>query len=439
MRTHQCSIVAATPDDQWHYWFGYYDKNPLSADGSRLLAHRASFCDRFPSPEDVAEVGFITGWEDHNATFHRVAETRAWNWQQGAMLRWHTASDGTPAVAFNDIEHGQSIFRVVALDGRELERWDAAPYAFGSTGVAATLSFGRLSRLRREYGYPALQDPHPTDPSPQEDGVYRIENGSARLIVSIDQLDSMTNNASGRAGGSLHQHVNHIMFNPSGNRICFMHRFDRADGILQSRLFTSDLEGQDVRLLFEGMCSHYDWMDDETILAWGGKRALLGDGNAPKSMKQRAMTIARRTLKPMYYAMGKPRILMNKIMKDSYLLIQDVDVLSEQAPQPQPFAAGELTCDGHCTFNRGGSAPGRWVVTDGYPDLKSRQPLFLWDVAQNTGIEIGRWPTPRSLDGELRVDLHPRFNDDASVVCIDSAMEDRRRMYLVDVSDITAG
>jgi len=185
------------------------------------------------------------------------------------------------------------------------------------------------------------------------------------------------------------------------------------------------------------MCSHYDWADDETILAWGGKRSLLGSGNQPKTLKQRLMTIARRTLKPVYYALGKPRILMNKIMKDSYLLIHDVDIRDPGAKSPESFAAGELTCDGHCTYARGGHDPNRWVVTDGYPDLKSRQPLFLWDTQEDCGYEVGRWPTPRELDSDIRVDLHPRFNADVSRVCIDSAMDGRRRMYMVDVSSIT--
>ncbi|MDP6060915.1 MAG: hypothetical protein QGH33_18550 [Pirellulaceae bacterium] len=439
MITNACPIAPATPDDQWHYWFGYYDKNPLSPDGTKLLAHRAAFCERFPSPEDIAEVGFITEWNTDQPTFHRLGETAAWNWQQGAMLRWHAHCADASAVAFNDLQDGQPIMRVVNLDGNEIDRINTATYAFNAQCQAATLSFGRLSRLRREYGYSALTDPNPNDPSPANDGIYRVVDDTRTLIVSIDDLDRATVGNAPRAGGDLHQHVNHIMFNPSGTRFCFMHRFDRADGILQSRLFTSDLEGKDVRLLFEGMCSHFDWVDDSNILAWGGKRSLLGDGNAPKSPKQRLMTLARRALKPIYYAMGKPRILMNKIMKDSYLLITDVDVRDDSASPPQAFAKGELTCDGHCTYNRGGKDPGRWVVTDGYPDLKSRQPLFLWDTRNDQGIEIGRWHTPRELDGELRVDLHPRFNDDATLVCIDSAMEGRRRMYVVDVRDITTG
>jgi len=432
-----CPIAAATPDDDWHYWFGYYDKNPLSADELMLLAHRARFCDRFPTTEDVAEVGYVTGWDGPAPVFHRVAETRAWNWQQGAMLRWHDACEGRTCIGFNDLDDGTPIFRVVDLEGNDISRIASPVYSINAACETATLSFGRLSRLRPEYGYPAVTDLHPEDPSPRNDGIFMVVDGEPRMVVSIDSLDQMTSDGSARAGDGLHQHINHIMFNPSGTRFCFMHRFDRRDGILQSRLLTSDTSGSDVRLLFEGMCSHYDWADDETILAWGGKRSLLGSGNQPKTLKQRLMTIARRTLKPVYYALGKPRILMNKIMKDSYLLIHDVDIRDPGAKSPESFAAGELTCDGHCTYARGGHDPNRWVVTDGYPDLKSRQPLFLWDTQEDCGYEVGRWPTPRELDSDIRVDLHPRFNADVSRVCIDSAMDGRRRMYMVDVSSIT--
>lgn len=406
-------IRKASPDDGWHYWFGYYDKCPWSPDETKLLAHRAPFCDRFPTTEDTAEVGWIEGWDSDAPVFHKIGESDRWNWQQGAMLRWF----GDEA-RFNSSEH---------------------PLVYTEhpvSGEALTLTFGRLSRLRPEYGYPAVQDRHPDEAAPRDQGIHRLgERG--HMLVSIFDLDRITADGSDRAGGELHQHVNHLMFNPSGTRFCFMHRFVRTDGILHSRLFTSALQGNDIRLLFEGLVSHYDWRDDETILAWAGKRSLLGSATAKKSPAQHAMTLARRGLKPVYYAMGKPRFLMNKIMKDSYLLIRDVDVRSPEATAPVPFAAGELTCDGHCTYNRGGTEPGRWVLTDGYPDMKSRQPLFLWDCRENTGYEIGRYHTPRELDGDIRVDLHPRFNHDATLVCIDSAMDGKRGMYVVDVSGLT--
>jgi hypothetical protein len=417
---HTCPIRKVSPDDGWHYWFGYYDKCPWSPDSTRLLAHRATFCDRFPAPGDIAEVGWIEGWRTDQPRFVKAGETTAWNWQQGAMLRWNGEQP-------------------ICNTAGTVPCYTAHP----DTQAALTLDFGRLSRLRPEYGHPGLTDPTPDNPHPETHGISRIDGDSPTLNVSIDQLDRITADGSDRAGGDLHQHVNHLMFNPSGTRFCFMHRFLRTDGILHSRLFTSDLEGTDIRLLFEGLVSHYDWRDDQTILAWAGKRSLLGSANATKTPAQHAMTLARRGLKPIYYAMGKPRFLMNKIMKDSYMLIADVDVRSADVPEPVPFAKGNLTCDGHCTFSRGGNRgsnePGRWVLTDGYPDMKNRQPLFLWDCTRNQGYEVGRYHTPRELDGDIRVDLHPRFNQDATLVCIDSAMDGKRAMYVVDVSSLTGG
>ncbi len=427
-------IRQVSPDDGWHYWFGYYDKCPWSPDGTKLLAHRARFCDRFPEPDDIAEVGWIEGWTTDAPTFVKISETTAWNWQQGAMLRWPPTGSQP---AWNAFDQGPLV------------------YTEHDSGTQLSLGFGRLSRLRPEYGYPARTDPNPDNPHPDNDGIYRITppasiggtgvspvgstntSPTKTLIISIDQLDRITADGSPRAGANHHQHVNHLSFNPSGTRFCFMHRFERDDGILQSRLFTANPDGSDIRLLFEGMCSHYDWKDDQTILAWAGKRALLGSATAKKTPTQRVMTTARRALKPVYYAMGKPRFLMNKIMKDSYLLIRDTDCREPDATPPEPFAKGELICDGHCTFSRGGNEPGRWVLTDGYPDLKSRQPLFLWDCKNDLGYEIGRYPTPRTLDGPIRVDLHPRFNHDATKVCIDSAMTGTRAMFVVDVSTIT--
>ena len=90
-----------------------------------------------------------------------------------------------------------------------------------------------------------------------------------------------------------------------------------------------------------------------------------------------------------------------------------------------PFAKGELTCDGHCTWH------GDLVVTDGYPDMKQKQPLFLWDASRNEGTEIGRYHTPPALDGEVRVDLHPRFSRSGRMICIDSAMNGGRAMYVL--------
>lgn len=418
-------IRKVSPDDGWHYWFGYYDKCPWSADGTKLLAHRARFCDRFPSPDEPAEVGWI---DTERASFEAIGLSHAWNWQQGAQLQW-LDDGGRERILFNDIADNRPVARIVEHSGAEVRVLPWPVYAVSPDARnAATLDFGRLTRLRREYGLPAVHDANPRDPAPDGDGVWRLDlrTGERTLIASIAGVRGHRPNPMGEHA---HHYVNHIMFNRSGSRLCLLHRFDRPDGILQSRLFTVGTDGSDLRLLIEGMVSHYDWRDDSTLLAWAGRRALLGGGTS--GLRGAAMNAARRTLKPVYYALGKPRFLMSRIVRDSYLLIPD-----EEDARTRPFAKGELTCDGHCTFSRAGPEPGRWVVTDGYPDLRSRQPLFLWDCRESVGYEIGRYPTPRELDSEVRVDLHPRFSRDARQVCIDSAMDGRRGMYVVDCGGV---
>jgi hypothetical protein len=136
--------------------------------------------------------------------------------------------------------------------------------------------------------------------------------------------------------------------------------------------------------------------------------------------------LAKRSLRPIYRALGRPRWLMNRVMKDSYMLFRDAE-----GAQPDVFAKGELTTDGHCTWSR----DGRWVLTDGYPD-GGFQPLLVFDSASGRCVRVGRYRSPRRFDGPVRVDLHPRFSRDGRWVCIDSAMDDRRAMYAVDVSAV---
>lgn len=445
IRRSPCPIVCVTPEDnpdslgEWHYFFGYYDKCPWNARGTHMLAHRAGFVDHFPTPTDVCEIGVLDPAE---RSFTPLASTGAWNWQQGAQLQWINWLGDTrdERILFNsrrDDDHLETT--IIRPNGGGRITLEHPTYTVAPDGkTALTLAFERLSHCRPEYGYAGLVDPHQTNPAPKHSGIWRVDLATDRCeqLVSIGELASHKSNAMG--DGRVH-HVNHLMFNPSGTRFCFMHRFERADGITHSRLFTLGTDGSGLRLLFEGLVSHYDWIDDGTILAWAGRRKILGGGGSTGAggsgggagAKRAVMTMARRTLKPVYYAMGKPRWMMSRIVGDSYMLIPDAE-----EGEAAVFARGDLSTDGHCTMARSGPGAGRFVLTDGYPDMGSRQPLFLYDTRDGVAHEIGRYPTPRALDGPTRVDLHPRFDRTGTRVCIDSAMDGRRRMYVVDVSAI---
>lgn len=420
MKKVNCPINKVSPSDA-HYFFGYYDKCPWNRTGEYVLAHRSTFIDHFPLPEDKVELGIINL---KSKEFKKFAETTAWNWQQGCQMKWITWN-GEESVIFN-IRRGNEVVAMVynPYNGALLTELPVSTYSISpQEDNIATLNYARLFDTRKDYGIAGLSDLFKDENAPKKDGitVFNVKTGKMKLVLSTNQLSDMSDNDI----SIYKQRLNHIMYNPSGTRFCFLHRYNRPDGICQSRLFTSDNEGTEVRLLFEGMISHYDWLDDETIVAWAGKRALIGSGNGSKFSP---ITLLKRCLKPIYYALGKPRILMQKFMKDSYFFIKD----ENGETNATPFGVGVLYCDGHCTV----SPDKKWLLTDGYPDKNSCQPLFLYEFATGECFEVGRYKTPKKLDGELRVDLHPRFNHDGTIVLIDSAMDGSRGMYVVDVKQI---
>lgn len=68
-----------------HHFFGYYGICPWNATGQYLLCLESEFHERPPAAEDSAVVGLV---ELATGKFEPLAETRAWNLQQGCMLHW---------------------------------------------------------------------------------------------------------------------------------------------------------------------------------------------------------------------------------------------------------------------------------------------------------------------------------------------------------------
>jgi len=75
-----------------HHFFGYYDKTNWDRSGRYLLGHRVPFMDAGLTPTLAADIGYFD-LQDGD-TFHRVDETRAWNWQMGSQLQWLDGRSG---------------------------------------------------------------------------------------------------------------------------------------------------------------------------------------------------------------------------------------------------------------------------------------------------------------------------------------------------------
>ena len=78
----------------------------------------------------------------------------------------------------------------------------------------------------------------------------------------------------------------------------------------------------------------------------------------------------------------------------------------------------------------------RYILTDTYPDARSRRTLILFDTQSGQRADLGRWLSPRRYSGEIRCDLHPRWSRDGRQVCFDSLHEGDRQLYVIDIADL---
>ncbi|RLE80637.1 MAG: hypothetical protein DRJ51_05465 [Thermoprotei archaeon] len=367
-----------------HHFFGYYDKCPWDSTGRYMLALEVGFMDRPPSPSDRVTIGIIDLVEDNR--WIPIAETRAWNWQQGCMLQWLPSAPHR-RIIYNDRRDRKFISIVMDVWSREKYELPLPVYALSPDGrYALTLNFSRLQWARPGYGYPGVPDPWRADPHPKHDGIYLmdLESGNYELIISLNEIVKFKPKLSMKK--TVHW-FNHLLFNKSGNRFVFLHRWRRGKQEWYTRMLTADRDGTDLYCVADDdMVSHFDWRDSKHILAWAHQ-----------------------------YDVG-----------DRFFLFRDL------SREREIVGEGVLTRNGHCSY----SPDGRWILTDTYPDSENMRSLFLYDTKKEKLITLGKFFSPPELRGEIRCDLHPRWSRDGKKVCIDSAHEGSRQVYVVDVSKI---
>ncbi len=361
------------------YFFGFHDKTPWSIDNQYILAHKYEKDLIYPQIGDKVDIGFFYG--DNYDKFEKLGSTTTFNWQQGSMLQWIGNKN---LIIFNDsTDRERNIAKIVDLSGNTQAVLPGSISHVSPDGCFALgYSFERLQKYAPGYGYPSGTDFQISDLIPDKHGIhlYNVTKGDQKLLFTVQDINKRffepkTQNS--------YQYFTHCLFSPSGKRFLFLHRSIYKMKYINTRLISSNLEGDDLFLFpTTNMVSHFAWKNDHQILAY----------------------------------------CSTKEYKDAYILFTD------KSNNYQVIGNQCLLSDGHPSFS---PVDSNYFVTDTYPDRFRNCHLKLFDMSKDTCCEIGLFRQPLKYKDELRCDLHPRWDRKGQYICFDSAHSGQRSLCII--------
>ncbi len=400
-----------------HHFFGYYDVCPWDESGRYMLAMEVDFAERMPKQGDIATIGVIDLEREYH--FEPVAQTRAWNWQLGARAQWVPSTESGRCIIYNDCVENQLVSIILDISTGKMQVLNKPIYALSPDGhFALSVNFGWLHRVRIGYGYECGDEVMEFDP--ENDGIYLVDlsTGKFKLIISYSQVIEFRKRPV-MVGARKHW-IEHLLINPDCTRFLFMHRFETKDGYY-TRMFTANVDGSELFLVAEGKISHYCWRNARQILAWSRIGSVDDEISGRTSLGLRLLR------KVWNWTPYHLRSLVRQRVLSEYLRLFD-----DRSGEWIPVAVGIIRENPHMSFSRDGV----WLLGDTYPDNKYYRTLFIYNWETQQKVVLGRFYSPPNLTGPARCDLHPRWSPDGRFVCIDSAHEGSRQMYVLDVSRI---
>jgi Tol biopolymer transport system component len=88
--------------------------------------------------------------------------------------------------------------------------------------------------------------------------------------------------------------------------------------------------------------------------------------------------------------------------------------------------------DGHCSY----SPDRNFILYDSYPDELSYRNLYLYDLRKHKGIRLVSLYSDPVSNGDIRCDLHPRWNRTGTAISFDSTHEGHRHIYHMDLKEL---
>jgi hypothetical protein len=361
------------------FFFGFHDKCPWSGDGSKLLAHRFPVDKNIDQVEAGAiEVGYFNDRNYKN--YNLIGSSKAWNWQQGSSLQWLGKTD---KVVFNDFEHGEKVSKIYDTNENTYQSLPCHIMAVSGDGrYAITVSFERLGRGMPGYGYSHhIESSHIDDPLPNDEGLSVIDLRNKHIIKNLFNLSDIASIEKNKQPTESYHFFSHCLFSPSSQRFVFFHRLLKNNATMETRMFSSDLHGNNIWKFPGRHFSHIAWADETRVLAFcKPPRKKLG-----------------------FY------------------------IMEEFSDKSIEIGNRALTSDGHPQV----SLNGKQILVDTYPDRRRNQSLKIYDIESETCRQLIRYRIPFKYRYARRCDFHPRWSRDNRLICFDSAHNNIRSLCVI--------
>lgn len=345
---------------------GYYDVSPFNSFDDIL------FIRRFPKREDV---DICIRSTENESDIKIIANTYAWNWQQGCRLRWFPQSDDK--IIFNIFEKGEYGARLIDKQGNHIRDFCCPIYDLSNDGHwGLTLNFERLGVMRPGYGY-ACQPYIPNDLREESIGIVNLETNIIEERISYFEIGSVLS----RNTDFSNCYVNHLSFSPDNKKFLFFW-IEIKNNYHQASLLVYDIERKEIiPLETNEKVSHYVWIDNDSILCTSYKNSATC------------------------------RYYIYKI----------------KTRAKEEYCPNSLREDGHPSIDSGCK-----ILTDTYPDKNGFQYLYIVDSEKDSKEILFKVYMKPVANGETRTDLHPRFNNDHTKICFDANYNGNREIVIVN-------
>jgi hypothetical protein len=362
------------------FFYGFHDKSPFSSDGNLLLAHKVISDYRELRADDEIEVGYFGG--ENWLNYICLDRTRGWNWQMGSMLQWKGLSN--TEVVYNIWDDGAHKARIKDITTNKIVKdlpW-AVSHVSPDGKHACSYNFHRAEKAMPGYGL-KVDKPQLNDEETDFFRIFSIDDLKVTFKISIAEIRKIQPDPS--MEGSFH-FFHHSLFNPSSERLFFLHRWLDINGRRWTRMFSVGLNGDDLYLFpMNEMVSHITWASNSEIFSY---LRYPNDG-------------------------------------EGYYLVKD------KTGTQKRFFEDKLNSDGHPTYLKDKGL----VITDTYPNRFRNQYLVLMDVQANKRIDIAKTHLPNKFKTFLQVDLHPRAHPFQNIICVDSAHSGEHSLMTFEYSN----